>query len=174
MDLKILAHLQTAARCSNVDLADAVGLSPSPCLVRVKRLQESGLIRGYSADLALEKLGEFVIVFSEITISNHRRQDFRLFEERVAKFREIVECYNVSGGYDYLMKIVTTSVGRFQKIMDELLAKDIGIEKFSSRIVLRRPIEKRGYPIDLIAAKRLRAPDGSPVLSELEGADHQS
>src|SRR6185437_3180947 len=122
----ILTHLQTAARCSNVDLADAVGLSPSPCLVRVKRLQESGLIRGYSADLVLQKLGEFVIVFSEITISNHRRQDFRLFEDTVAQFREIIECYNVSGGYDYLMKIVTTSVGRFQKIMDELLASDIG------------------------------------------------
>lgn len=59
---------------------------------------------------------------------------------------------------DYLVKIVTTSVGRFQKVMDELLAKDIGIEKFSSRTVLRRPIEKREYPIELIAGKRVRLP----------------
>jgi DNA-binding Lrp family transcriptional regulator len=156
MDLKILTHLQRAARCSNVDLANAVGLSPSPCLVRVKRLQEVGVIRSYNAEIALEKLGEFVIVFSEITISNHRRRDFNRFEEAVAAFQEIVECFNVSGGYDYLLKIVTNSVESFQKLMDELLAMDIGIEKFSSRIVLRRPVEKREYPIDLIASKNGR------------------
>jgi DNA-binding Lrp family transcriptional regulator len=156
MDLKILTHLQRAARCSNVDLAKAVGLSPSPCLVRVKRLQEVGIIRSYNAEIALEKLGEFVIVLSEITISNHRRCDFNRFEEAVDGFQEIVECYNVSGGYDYLLKIVTTSVASFERVMDQLLALDIGIEKFSSRIVLRRPIEKREYPIDLIVSKNGR------------------
>jgi len=157
MDLKILSQLQRGARCSNVDLADAVGLSPSPCLVRVKRLQEIGVIRSYNAEIALEKLGEFVIVFSEITISNHRRRDFNRFEEAVAGFPEIVECYNVSGGYDYLLKIATTSVASFKTLMDELLAMDIGIEKFSSRIVLRRPVEKREYPLDLIASRNRRA-----------------
>jgi DNA-binding Lrp family transcriptional regulator len=152
MDLKILTHLQRTARCSNVDLASAVGLSPSPCLVRIKRLQDIGVIRRYNADIALEKLGEHVMVFSEITISNHRRHDFVRFEEAAAGFEEIIECYNLSGGYDYLLKIVTTSVASFQRIMDELLDMDIGIEKFSSRIVLRRPIEKREYPIHLIAS----------------------
>jgi DNA-binding Lrp family transcriptional regulator len=151
MDLKILTHLQKAARCSNVDLAKAVGLSPSPCLVRIKRLEEIGVIRRYNADIALEKLGEYVMVFCEITISQHRRDDFHRFEEAAAGYQEIVECYNVSGGYDYLVKIVTTSMAAFQRIMDDLLQKDIGIEKFSSRIVLRRPIEKREYPINLIA-----------------------
>ena len=71
-DLKILAHLEREGRCSNVELADAVGLSQSPCLVRTKRLQEIGVIRGYGADIALEKLGSCVIVFSEVTISSHR------------------------------------------------------------------------------------------------------
>lgn len=152
MDFKILTHLQREARCSNVDLANAVGLSPSPCLVRVKRLQEAGVIRSYNAEIALEKLGEFVIVFSEITISHHRRRNFDRFEEAVGGFQEIVECYNVSGGYDYLLKIVTTSVSSFQRVMDELLAMDIGIAKFTSRIVLRKPIEKVKYPIDLIVS----------------------
>ena len=152
-DLKILSHLQKSARCSYVDLGNAVGLSPSPCLVRVRRLEEVGLIRGYNADVTLEKLGDFVIVFSEITISNHRRPDFLRFEETVAGFDEIVECYNVSGGYDYLVKIVTTSMAAFQRVMNDLLERNIGIEKFSSRVVLRRPIEKREYPIRLIAQK---------------------
>ena len=156
-DLKILAHLQREGRCSNVELADAVGLSQSPCLVRTKRLQKLGIIRGYGADIALEKLGGHVLVFCEVTISSHRRHDFRKFEEAAAGHREIVECYNVSGGYDYLLKIVAPSVARFQELMDRLLEDDIGIEKFSSRIVLRQPFERRAYPIGLIAAQPNRS-----------------
>ena len=137
IDLKILAHLEREGRCSNVELADAVGLSQSPCLVRTKRLQEIGVIRGYGADIALEKVGRYVIVFSEVTISSHRRNDFRKFEEAVYRYREILEWYNVSGGYDYLLKIVAPGVAHFQELMERLLQDDIGIEKFTSRIVLR-------------------------------------
>jgi DNA-binding Lrp family transcriptional regulator len=151
-DLKILAHLQSDGRCSNVELADAVGLSQSPCLVRTKRLQDAGVIRGYGADIALEKLGRYVIVFSEVTISRHRRHDLRKFEEVVAGHREIVDWYNVSGGYDYLLKIVAPSVARFQELMEQLLDADLGIEKFTSRIVLRHLSGKRRYPIGLIAS----------------------
>ena len=155
-DLKILVHLQRDGRCSNVELADAVGLSQSPCLVRTKRLQQLGVIRSYGADVALEKLGEHVIVFSEVTISSHRRHDFRKFEEAAARHPEIVECYNLSGGYDYLLKVVAPSVARFQELMERMLESDIGIEKFNSRIVLRQPFDRRSYPLDLIAASRSR------------------
>lgn len=151
-DLKILTHLQREGRCSNVELADAVGLSQSPCLARTKRLQQLGVIRGYGADIALETLGESVIVFSEVTISSHHRHDFRKFEEAAALHPEIVECYNVSGGYDYLVKVVAPSVARFQELMECLLKEDIGIEKFKSRIVLRQPFGKRPDPLGLIAA----------------------
>jgi DNA-binding Lrp family transcriptional regulator len=150
-DLKILAHLEREGRCSNVELADAVGLSQSPCLVRTKRLQESGVIRGYGADVALDKLGRHVIVFSEVTISSHRPPDFRKFEEAVEQHSEIVEWYNVSGGYDYLLKIVAPSVAYFQELMERLLQDDIGIEKFTSRIVLRQASRKRSHPLGLIA-----------------------
>ena len=151
-DLKILAHLEREGRCSNVELADAVGLSQSPCLVRTKRLQEAGVIRGYGADIALEKLGRHVVVFSEVTISSHRRDDFRKFEELVGQHGEIVEWYNVSGGYDYLLKIVAPSVARFQELMERLLQDDVGIERFTSRVVLRQASGKRTQPLSLIAA----------------------
>jgi DNA-binding Lrp family transcriptional regulator len=150
-DLKILAHLEREGRCSNVELADAVGLSQSPCLVRTRRLQESGVIRGYGADIALDKLGRHVIVFSEVTISSHRPPDFRKFEEAVDQHSEIVEWYNMSGGYDYLLKIVAPSVAYFQELMERLLQDDIGIEKFTSRIVLRQASRKRSHPLGLIA-----------------------
>ncbi|ROZ79453.1 Lrp/AsnC family transcriptional regulator [Ramlibacter sp. WS9] len=150
-DLKILAHLEREGRCSNVELADAVGLSQSPCLVRTKRLQETGVIRGYGADIALEKLGNCVTVFSEVTISSHRPFDFRKFEGAVDRHPEIVEWHNVSGGYDYLLKIVAPNVAHFQALMERLLEDDIGIEKFTSRIVLRQSSGKRTHPLNLIA-----------------------
>lgn len=153
-DLKIMVHLQREGRCSNVDLAESIGLSPSPCLLRTKRLQETGLIRGYSADIALEKLGECVVVFSEITISSHRPDDFRKFEEGAGKYEEIVECYNVSGGYDYLLKIVAPGIGYFQALMEKMLDDDIGIERFASRIVLRQSLDRRGYPLGIIATQK--------------------
>ena len=149
-DIKILVHLQREGRCSNVELATAVGLSESPCLSRTKRLQKLGIIRGYGADVALEKLGSHVIVFSEVTLSSHRPHDFRKFEAGAGKYREIVECYNISGGYDYLLKIVAPSVAYFQALMERLLEDDIGIEKFSSRIVLRQPLGQREYPLSVL------------------------
>jgi DNA-binding Lrp family transcriptional regulator len=152
-DLKILAHLEREGRCSNVELADAVGLSQSPCLVRTKRLQDIGVIRGYGADIALEKLGNHVTVFSEVTISSHRPFDFRKFEGAVDGHPEIVEWFNVSGGYDYLLKIVAPGVGHFQALMERLLQDDIGIERFTSRIVLRQSSGKRIYPLNLIAGQ---------------------
>lgn len=153
-DFKILVHLQREGRCSNVDLADSVGLSPSPCLLRTKRMQEIGLIRGYGAHIALEKLGDYVIVFSEITLSSHRPHDFRKFEEGAAKYEEIVECYNVSGGYDYLLKIVAPGINYFQALMEKMLKDDIGIDRFASRIVLRQPLNRREYPLGIIATQK--------------------
>ena len=154
MDFKILTHLQRMGRCSNVELADVVGLSPSPCLTRVKRLQKIGVIEGFGAHLAMAKLGDFLIVFTEITISNHRRKDLRRFEEAAETFPEIMECYNVSGVYDFLLRIVTRSVSHFRSVMDRLLEADLGIEKFSSYIVLRVPFVKHEIPIDQLFGER--------------------
>jgi DNA-binding Lrp family transcriptional regulator len=149
-DIKILVHLQREGRCSNVELAAAVGLSESPCLSRTKRLQEIGVIQGYGADIALEKLGSHVMLFSEVTLGRHQVGDFRKFEAGAGKYHEIVECYNVSGGYDYLMKIVAPSIVHFQSLMERLLEDDIGIDKFSSRIVLRQPLDRREYPLSIL------------------------
>jgi len=149
-DIKILEHLQREGRCSNVELAEAVSLSPSPCLTRTKRMEERGVIVGYGVQIALDKLGSHVVVFSEITLSSHRPADFRKFEQGAAKYQEIVECYNVSGGYDYLLKIIAPTVSLFQELMERLLEDEIGIEKFASRIVLRHPYEQRGNPVAVI------------------------
>ena len=148
MDFRILSQLQRLGRCSNVELSELVGLSPSPCLTRVKRLQKIGVIQGFGAHLAMAMLGDLLVVFTEITVSHHRRKDMRRFEEAAEMFPEIMECYNVSGGYDFLLKIVTRSVDHFQTVMDTLLAAELGIVRFSSRIVLRVPFVKHELPLD--------------------------
>lgn len=148
IDLRILGQLQKNGRITNVDLAAAVNLSPSPCLIRVKRLEQAGYITGYAAQLDLARLGDTLTVFTEITLANHLRQDFARFETAIAKVDEIIECHLVSGGYDYLLKFVTRGVNHYQELMEELAERSIGIEKYFSYIVLKSPFIKHHYPIE--------------------------
>jgi DNA-binding Lrp family transcriptional regulator len=148
IDLKILAELQKNGRITNVDLADAVGLSPSPCLTRVKRLEQAGYITGYGAQLQLRKLGDVLLVFTEMTLSDHRRDDFARFEAAIRNVPEIIECHLVSGGYDYLLKFVTNGVNHYQSIIEAMLERNIGIEKYFSYIVIKSPFVKLHYPIE--------------------------
>lgn len=147
IDLNILATLQQYGRITNVELADAVGLSPSPCLTRVKRLETAGYITGYGAHVKMAKLGEFLTVFTEVTLSEHRRGDFSRFEARIAKLDEIVECHMVSGGYDYLLKFVARGVSHYQTIIEDMIENDYGIEKYFSYVVIRSPFIKHHIPI---------------------------
>jgi len=150
IDLNILAHLQRNGRISNVDLAEAVGLSASPCLQRTKRLESAGYITGYGAQLNLAKLGEVVMVFTEVTLNDHRRTDFARFEAAVAEIDEIVECHLVSGGYDYLLKFVTRGVSHYQSVIEAMLDRSLGIEKYFSYIVIKSPVVKTGYPLKML------------------------
>ena len=148
LDLRILTQLQKNGRMTNVDLADAVGLSPSPCLIRVKRLEQAGYISGYSARLRLEKLGDTLTVFTEVTLTDHHREDFIRFESAIREVDEILECHLVSGGYDYLLRFMTRGVNHYQAVVEELLDRNIGIEKYFSYIVIKSPFIKTHYPIE--------------------------
>jgi DNA-binding Lrp family transcriptional regulator len=150
IDLKILAELQRCGRITNVELADLVCLSPSPCLARVKRLEKAGYISGYSAQVDLNKLGEFLIVFTEVTLAEHRSGDFSRFEKRIVQVDEIIECHLVSGGYDYLLKFITRSVAQYQKLIEQMLASDFGIDKYFSYIVIKSPFVKQSLPIQAL------------------------
>lgn len=148
IDLRILCHLQQNSRITNVVLADAVGLSPSPCLIRVKRLEKAGYISGYGAHIRLEKLSDVQVVFTEVTLSDHRREDFAKFEGYIRNVDEIIECHLVSGGYDYLLKFVTRSVVHYQSIIEDLLEQNLHIEKYFSYIVIKSPFIKHHYPLE--------------------------
>lgn len=148
LDIRILCQLQKNGRITNVDLADAVGLSPSPCLIRVKRLEKAGYIASYGAQLKLDKVAEMLTVFTEVTLADHRREDFVRFELSIREIDEILECHLVSGGYDYLLKFTTRGVNHYQSIIEGLLERNIGIEKYFSFIVIKSPFIKPHYPIE--------------------------
>jgi DNA-binding Lrp family transcriptional regulator len=150
IDLRILAQLQRNGRITNVQLADAVGLSPSPCLIRVKRLEKAGYIAGYGAHIQLEKLGDVQIVYTEVTLADHRREDFIKFVDAVRVVDECVECHLASGGYDYLLKFVTRSVSHYQSIIEGLLEQNIGIEKYFSYVIIKSPFVKSHFPIEAL------------------------
>ena len=150
IDIHILAELQRQGRIGNNDLADAVGLSASPCLQRVRRLEAAGYITGYSAHLNLAKLGDPQIVFTQVTLSNHRREDFLRFETALRNLEEVMEVHLVSGGFDYLLKFNTRGISEYQTLMDDLLARELGIDKYFSFIVLKSPILKPEYPLSVV------------------------
>ena len=147
IDLNILSQLQRNGRITNIDLAKAVALSPSPCLLRVKRLEEAGYIVSYNARIDLAKLGETITVFTEVTLNDHHREDFIKFEASIRTIDEVVECHLVSGGYDYLLKFLTRGVSHYQSVVEDILERDIGIAKYFSYIVIKSPIEKLHYPL---------------------------
>ncbi|WP_018237545.1 Lrp/AsnC family transcriptional regulator [Ensifer sp. BR816] len=147
IDIKILYELQKNGRITNVELAELVNLSPSPCLMRVKKLQAEGYIVGYSAQINIAKLGQTLTVFTEVTLKNHRQIDFARFLAAVEKLDSVVECHLVSGGYDYLLKFVTGGIVEYQTIMERLIDMDVGIDKYFSYVVLKSPIVKSHMPL---------------------------
>ena len=151
IDLKILSVLQSEGRITKLALAERVNLSPTPCWNRLKRLEKAGFIRGYRADLALERLAAFTTLLVEITLKQHRYEDFARFEKAVAGIDEIVECFATGGGVDYILKVVTPDIDRYQRLIDSLLIAEIGIDRYFTYIVTRPVKTAAQPPVSLIA-----------------------
>lgn len=151
IDLKILATLQKQGRITKLALAEQVSLSPTPCWERLKRLEKAGFIKGYRAEIDLAKLGGTTTVLVEVTLKQHRFEDFETFERAVRKVPEIVECLATGGGIDYLLKIVTSDIDAYQRLMDELLTAGIGIDRYFTYVVTRQVKSAAQPPIELFA-----------------------
>jgi Lrp/AsnC family transcriptional regulator, regulator of ectoine-degradation genes len=137
IDLKILATLQSQGRITKAALADAVNLSPTPCWERLKRLEQSGLIRGYRAEIDLDKLGAVATILVEIVLKQHRYDDFQRFETAIRQVDEVVACYATGGGIDYLLKVTAPDIDSYQRLIDRLLLAEIGIDRYFTYIVTR-------------------------------------
>lgn len=138
IDKEILRHLQTNARISNAELAERVNLSPTPCLRRVKRLESSGVIRGYSAELDLRKIGLTIsaLVFVQLTINS--TDNAAVFEQAVKSIRRIQECSVLTGKYDYLLQVVAIDLADYEKLIKGELANIPNIKNLESTIILNQ------------------------------------
>jgi DNA-binding Lrp family transcriptional regulator len=134
---------------TNAQLAELVGLSPSPCLARVKRLEKGGYVSSYSATINLAKLGPVQIVFTSVTLGDHRRNDFAHFEQGIREYEELMECHLVSGGFDYLLKFVVKGIAQYQDMMEQILERNLGISKYFSYIVIKSPVMRQQPTVKL-------------------------
>jgi len=144
-DLKILSVLQKNGRITKTELAERVNLSPTPCWERLKKLEQSGVIESYSANISLKILGPFSVIFMEAEISSHRADDFEKFENALQNIPEIAECWAVGGGIDYILKFVCKDVDTYQRLVDKMLKSDIGLRRYYSYVVTK-PIKSSPVP----------------------------
>src|SRR5690606_38969234 len=121
IDIRIIDCLQKDGRISNVDLADRVALSPTPCLRGVKRLEEQGIIEGYRAELSRQRLGFGVTAFVHVNIERHTPKATKTFLDSVNQIDEVVSCHILTGSFDFLLEIVAESLEAYSNVMLERL-----------------------------------------------------
>ena len=147
-DRQILAVLQEDGRISNQDLADRIGLSPSPCLRRVRALEEAGIIAGYRALLDARKLGLTLMALIHISMDRHTPDRFESFEAEVNALPEIVECLLITGqDADYQLKAVVRDMDAYQELLLNRITRIPGVTGVHSSFVLRRVVERTALPV---------------------------
>lgn len=138
IDLKILRELQGNGRISNIELSRRINLSPAPCLARVRRLEKSGHITGYKAELDPELLGLSLLAFVEITLDRTTPDVFEKFKVAVQAVPEIEECHMVAGGFDYLVKVRSSDMDAYRKILGEKIAVIPGVLQTHTYVVMEQ------------------------------------
>ena len=147
IDLKIIAHLQEDARVTNVALAEAVNLSPAPCLRRVRELEEAGVIQRYVTLMDPESLGIHVSVFIQVSLEKQVDSGLRTFEETILKYPEVMECYLMTGDADYLVRVVAADLKGLQEFITDRLARVPGVSNIRSSMALKQVKYKTALPI---------------------------
>lgn len=147
-DRHILELLQSQGRLSNQELAEQIGLSPSPCLRRVRTLEESGLIAGYRAILDGKKLGLTLMALVHISMDRHTPERFANFEAKVSALPEVLECLLITGQEaDYQLKVVVKDMDGYQDLLLNKLTRIEGVTGVHSSFVLRKVVDRTALPV---------------------------
>lgn len=148
IDWKILKHLQDHARITNADLADRIGLSPAPCLRRVRALEKRGVIRKYATLLDAGAINMGVTVFVQITLDLQVENRLELFEKAVMRRPEVLECYLMTGDSDYLLRIVVPDVAAYEQFLKQSLTRIEGVAGIKSSFALKQVKYSTVLPLD--------------------------
>ena len=147
-DRQILERLQADGRISNQELAEGIGLSPSPCLRRVRALEEAGLIRGYHARLDAKALGLSLMALIHISMDQHTPERFAHFEQQIGDMPEVLECLLITGqSADYQLKVVVRDMEAYQDLLLNRITRIAGVTGVHSSFVLRRVVDRTALPL---------------------------
>lgn len=149
IDLKILQVLQEEGRISNVKLADNVGITPPPCLRRVKALEHAGFIKGYHAELNGEALGFDLMVFAMVGLHSQAERDLKAFEDLVGTWPMVREAYMLNGEIDFILKIVARDLNHFQTFLTSHLTPAPNVANVKTSLSIRCGKSKQGIPFSL-------------------------
>ncbi|MBE0484192.1 MAG: Lrp/AsnC family transcriptional regulator [Bacterioplanes sp.] len=150
MDVRILQLLQHNSAISNVELAEKVGLSASPCLRRVKALEEQGVIAGYRAHLEAKRLGLDLMALIHISMDRHTPDRFEEFESRVRDCPEVLECYLITGqSADYVVKVLVQDMTAYQAFLLGTLTRIDGVSGVHSSFVMRKVVDRTALPLTM-------------------------
>ena len=147
LDHRILAALQRDGRLSNVQLADEIGLSASPCLRRVRLLEEAGVIRGYHASLDRDEVGLGLTVFVGIKVERHRQEQADAFREAVINLPEVISVHLVSGEADFLLQVVVPDLRAYEHFLTGTLLKLPGVSDIRSNFAIQTVKESAPLPL---------------------------
>ena len=148
LDKKIVFELQKNGRLSNFEIAEKVGLSPSPCLRRIKNLEKKKVISGYTAIVDEELFGYPVTAFVSVRLENQTDGTLKIFEEGISTLVEVVDCWLVTGNRDYLLRVVAENLKTYEKFMREDLTKIKGIASIETNFALGSVKTKQPLPIN--------------------------
>jgi len=155
IDRKILAELQADGRMTNVELSQRVGISAPPCLRRVRVLEESGLIRGYHADVSARDLGFEVQVFAMVGLHSQADVDLSAFETKVHDWPLVRECHMLNGEIDFILKCVAPDLSTFQNFLTENLTSAPNVASVKTSLVIRCAKDEPGVPFSVIEERAL-------------------
>lgn len=149
-DIAILNVLQKEGRISKRDLADRIGLSVSPCWVRMRKLEDLGYIIGYHANIEFDRIARFCHVTTLVRLESHHADAFRRFETVVTNTPQIVHCQAVIGETDYILKFIAIDVDHYQRLMERLLEQNIGIQAYFSYVRSKAVKDDIGNVLDVL------------------------
>ena len=154
-DIQILSILQSEGRITKTALADKLNLSLTPSWDRLQRLEEAGIIDSYGAKLSSSFLSNFHLVITEVELESHKQGQFARFEDAIMGFDEVLSCWSVGGGLDYILKVLVRDVVDYQDFLKRVLKADIGLRRYFSYAVLDRIKDTDMVPDSLIRRSSL-------------------
>ena len=148
IDRKILRALQANGKISIGELAEKVGLSPSPCARRVRLLEKTGIVKGYAAIVDQKKVGLPISAFASIKLERQREEDLDRFEEAVSRWPEVLDCYLMTGQRDYLMRIVVANLDAYERFIKDKLTRLENVASIETSFALGQVKRSEALPLD--------------------------